>query len=307
MGTPDFSLPALRRLINSQYDVVAVYTQPDKPSGRGRLPGMPAAKVLAQEHGIAIFQPETLRNPLEIERLASLAPDAVIVVAFGQILPQELLDIPAFGCLNIHPSLLPRHRGSSPVASAILAGEAETGVTIMLLDAGMDTGPILSQLRVPIKSDDTTGSLEVKLAEIGADLLMKTLPQWFEHKPAPQRQLDSEASYTSRISRKDGELKWQLPAEVLELHVRAFYPWPGGYTRWQGKILKVVKAVSLPSMGQVEPGMVMELTGVADVPAGVGTGEGILGLVMVQLEGKKAMPMADFLRGQKGFIGQKLG
>ncbi len=307
MGTPEFSLPALKRLIASEYDVMAVYTQPDKPVGRQRTPGMPPVKVLAQEYGIPILQPETLNNPSEIERMAGLAPDAVVVVAFGQILPQDLLDIPPFGCLNIHPSLLPRYRGASPVASAILSGDKETGVTIMLLDAGMDTGPILSQQRVPIEPEDTTGSLEGRMAESGADLLMRTLPQWFEHKLAPQRQVDRDASYTPLLSKEDGELKWQLPAEALEQRVRAFSPWPGCFTRWQGKILKVLAAVPLHSVGRVEPGLVMEVPDVAGVPAGVGTGTGILGLIMVQLEGRKAMPMADFLRGQKDFIGQTVG
>lgn len=307
MGTTDFSVPALKQLIASEHDVVAAYTQPDKPAGRGRAPLMPPVKVLAQELGIPVFQPDTLKEPSEIDRLAELGPDAVAVSAFGQILPQEVLDLPVFGCLNIHPSLLPRYRGPSPVASAILAGEAETGVTIMLMDAGMDTGPILAQRRVPISAEDTTGSLELRLAEEGADLLMATLPPWFEHKLAPQRQINREASYTTRISKKDGELNWQLSAEELNRRVRAFNPRPGCYTRWQGKILKVLKTRVIPSTSQVEPGLVVEIPDTAGVPAGVGTGNGILGLMEVQLEGKNAMPVADFLRGQKNFIGRKLG
>ncbi len=307
MGTPEFSIPALERLIASEYEIVAVYTRPDKSAGRGRDPSMPPVKVMAQAHGIPLFQPETLKSSSEIEHLASLKPDVGIVIAFGQILPQEVLDIPGFGFLNIHPSLLPRYRGASPVASAILAGEAETGVTIMLLDAGMDTGPILARSRLSIDSEDTTESLEARLAEVGADLLIETLRRWFEQKLVPERQDNREATYTARISKNDGELNWQLPAEELVRRIRAFHPWPGCYTRWRGKTLKVLKAISLPSAERVEPGLVIEMPVESEIPVGIGTGEGILGLSLVQLEGKKSMPITDFLRGQKGFFGQKMG
>ena len=209
--------------------------------------------------------------------------------------------------MNIHPSLLPKYRGASPVASAIMTGDEETGVTIMLLDAGMDTGPVLAQRKLPIDSRDTTASLEARLAEVGADLLLETLPEWFEHKLFPKRQDNREAVYTSLIFKRDGELDWHLPAVELGWRVRAFYPWPGCYTRWKGKTLKILEAVPLAVAARVEPGMVVALPVEGRVPAGVGTGEGVLGLRKIQLEGKKAVSVADFLRGQKGFIGDKLG
>ena len=307
MGTPQFSVPALERLIASEHEVVAVYTQPDRLAGRGRKQSLPPIKKVAQGQGISVFQPGTLNDPSKVDRLASLKPDAIVVVAFGQILPQDVLDVPGFGCLNIHPSLLPKYRGASPVASAIMAGDEETGVTIMLLDAGMDTGPVLAQRKVPIDSKDTTESLEARLAEVGADLLMETLPEWFEHKLVPERQDNREAVYTSRISKRDGELDWRLPAVELGWRVRAFHPWPGCYTRWKGRTLKILEAVPLAATTQVEPGMVVALPAEGGVPVGVGTGEGVLGLLKIQLEGKKAVSVTDFLRGQKGFIGDKLG
>ena len=309
MGTPDFSVPALKRLISSEHEIVAVYTQPDSLAGRGRTPMPPPVKRVAQDHGLTVFQPERLGDKAEIERLVSLNPNAIVVAAFGQMLPQAVLDIPHFGCLNVHPSLLPRYRGASPIASAILAGDEETGVTIMLMDAGMDTGPVLSQKRVPIDSDDTTESLGAKLAQVGADLLIETLPEWVEHRLVPQPQKEENATCTKPISKSDGEIDWNLPAVELGRRVRAFYPWPGCYTRRQGKFIKVkvLEAITLPSGAEVEPGMVVSLPSELETPVGVGTGEGILGLRRIQLEGKRAMSAEEFLRGQREFIGQRLG
>ncbi len=307
MGTPEFSLPAMERLVACGYEIVAVYTQPDKPAGRGRVPNPSPVKVKAQEYGISVLQLESFRNSSEIEYLSSLNPDIIVVVAFGQMLSRKVLDIPAFGCLNIHPSLLPRYRGSSPVASAILRGDTETGVTIMLLDAGVDTGPILTQKRVFMEPEDTTESLENKLSEIGADLLVETMPAWFEQKLSPKRQEDGEATYTSQISKNDGAINWQLSANELEKRVRAFHPWPGSYTRWRGKTLKVVQSTPVASAEPTEPGMVVDLASHTGTFSGVATGEGILGLLKVQLEGRKVMPISDFMRGNRGFVGEKLG
>ncbi len=307
MGTPDFSVPALGQLIMSGHKLVAVYTRPDKPSGRGRNRGFGPVKQLALDHNIPVYQPGTLKDRAEAERMAGLSPDAIIVVAYGQIIPQEILDIPVFGCLNIHPSLLPRYRGASPVASAILAGETETGVTIMLLDSGTDTGPVLAQKRISIEPEDTTASLELGLAEAGAKLLIETLPKWFEQKIAPQRQNNREAINTRQISKNDGELDWHVSADELCRQIRAYHPWPGSYTRWNEKTLKIIQALPLFSSHEVEPGLVVSLPDEAPVPAGIGTGEGILGLIMVQMEGRKPVQIADFLRGQRGFIGEKIG
>jgi methionyl-tRNA formyltransferase len=303
MGTPGFGVPTLERLVYSEHQVVAVYTGMDKLAGRGRVTTSSPVKRVAQEHGLVIVQPRRLGDKVEVERLANLKPDAIVVAAFGQILPQEVLDIPKFGCLNLHPSRLPRHRGASPIATAILVGDEETGVTIMLMDAGMDTGPVLSQKGVPIHSEDTAESLEARLALLGSDLLMETLPQWFERRLLPQPQKEEDATYTRPILKSDGEIDWSLPATELWRRVRAFYPWPGCFTLWQGKVLKILEAVALP--GQAEPGRVVLLPPHPQV--GVGTREGILGLRRIQLEGKKAMSPAEFLRGQRTFIGQRLG
>lgn len=306
MGTPDFSVPTLQWLISSEHEVVVAYTQPDKSSGRGLTATAGPIKRVALAHGLAILQPATLRDKIEVERLINLKPDAIVVAAYGRMLPQAVLDIPKFGCLNVHASLLPKYRGASPIAGAILAGDEETGVTIMLIDATMDTGPILSQKRVPIDPQDTTESLETKLAEIGADLMMQTLPRWFDYCLTPQPQKHEMATYTKPIAKSEGEIDWNLTAVELSRRVRAFYPWPGCYTRWQGKTLKILEAIALPSKLPVEPGKVVSLSD-SDVPIGAGTREGVLGLRKIQLEGKKAISVAEFVRGQRGFIGEKLG
>jgi methionyl-tRNA formyltransferase len=305
MGTPEFSVPPLRRLISSKHELIAVYSQPDKPAGRGLVAIASPVKQLAQGHGLAVFQPKRLRDKSEVAQLADLKPDAIVVAAFGQILPQEVLDIPEFGCLNVHPSLLPHYRGASPISSAILAGDEETGVTIILMDAGMDTGPILIQRMVSIRDEDTAQSLGNRLAQIGADLLMETLPQWFDGRLAPRPQKEEDATYTKPILKADGKIDWNLPATELWRRVRAFYPWPGCFTLWQGKVLKILEAVALPYAEKVEPGTVVMLS--SGAPVGVGTGEGILGLRQVQIEGKRTVSAAEFLRGQRIFIGQRLG
>ncbi|MFO8009357.1 MAG: methionyl-tRNA formyltransferase [Dehalococcoidia bacterium] len=307
MGTPQFSLPALEKLVNSEHNLMAVYTQQDKASGRGRKRTPGPVKELAVKHGVDVFQPERLDDPNEIERLRSIKPDLIAVAAFGQILPPAVLEIPPFGCLNIHPSLLPRYRGASPVASAILSGDEETGVTIMLMEPGLDTGPILAQSNLPIEKTDTTESLEIKLAESGADLFMTVLPEWFEHKLEPKRQDNREATYTRRISKWDGKLDWDLPAETLSRRIRAYYPWPGGFTMWKGKVLKILGAMPLPVDRNIEPGRVVVPGHRTGFPVAVECGKGVLGLSSVQLEGKKPMSATEFLRGQRGFIGDKLG
>ncbi|TET74179.1 MAG: methionyl-tRNA formyltransferase [Dehalococcoidia bacterium] len=307
MGTPEFSVPALEWLVQSEYEVVAVYTQPDKPGGRGRVAALPPVKRIALEGGLEVLQPATLRDPAEVERLAALKPDVIVVAAFGQILPQSVLDIPGFGCLNIHPSLLPSYRGASPIPAAILAGDEDTGVTIMLMDAGMDTGPILSQFVVEIEPGDTTASLTIKLAQAGTRLLAETLPLWLDRCLTPQPQDESRASYTTPIAKEDGAIDWRLSANEIWRRVRAFYPWPGCYTRWQGRLLRIHEAVPLHKKRNMVPGRVIALASGQPAVVGVETGDGILGLFSVQLEGKRAMPAAEFLRGQRGFVGDILG
>ncbi len=307
MGTPEFSVPALEQLVRSEYEVVAVYTQPDKPEGRGRVPAPSPVKRVALEQGLEVLQPATLRDPAEVERLAALKPDVIVVAAFGQILPQSVLDIPGFGCLNIHPSLLPTYRGASPIPAAILAGDQDTGVTIMLMDAGMDTGPILSQIIVGIEPEDTTASLTIRLAQAGARLLAETLPLWFDRCLTPQPQDESRASYTTPITKEDGAIDWRLSANEIWRRLRAFYPWPRCHTRWRGRLLGIHEAVPLHKKGGMVPGRVIALASGQPAVVAVETGDGILGLLSVQLEGKRAMPAAEFLRGQSGFVGDILG
>jgi len=307
MGTPEFSVSPLEYLVGSEYQVVGVYTQPDRPTGRGRALEQSPVKKVALEHGLEVFQPPKLRNPEEVQRLAALKPDLILVAAFGQILPQSVLDIPPFGCLNIHPSLLPKYRGATPIPSAILGGDSETGVTIMLMDAGMDTGPIISQIIVGTEPQDTAGSLTTRLAQAGVRLLGEVLPLWFERSLKPQPQDVSKATYTSPIAKEDGIINWQTSAEEISRRVRAFHPWPGCNTWWQGKLLKILEAVALHKAGNLVPGKVIALASGQPAVVGVETGDGVLGLLRVQLEGKRALTAAEFLLGQRTFVGSTLG
>lgn len=306
MGTPEFAAPSLEALVNNNYDVVAVYTQTDKEAGRGRQITSSQVKELALSRGLEVVQPETLKDESVLSHIARLDLDLIVVVAYGRIIPAEILRIPRFGCINVHPSLLPLHRGSSPIATAILQGDESTGVTIMLMDKGMDTGPILTQRTVAIFREDTTGSLTGKLAQIGAELLVETLPKWLDGKITPQPQGDSMASYAKVISKEDGKLDWHLTALELWRQVRAFDPWPGCYARWQDKRLKVVEAIPLPGGNSEETGRVMALPQGAQAVVGVKTRDGILGLIRIQLEGKRAISAEEFIRGQRDFVGSRL-
>lgn len=305
MGTPQFAVPILGSLLRSPYQVVAVYTQPDKPAGRRQRLTPSPVKELAMEHKIPVIQPNTLKSAEVVQDLASLKPELIVVAAFGQILPREVLSLPKFGCLNIHPSLLPQHRGPSPVANAFLCGDLLTGVTIILMDEGLDSGPILAREKVGIAATDTTGSLTAKLARVGAGLLMDTLPKWLKGELEPQPQDESQATYSRLITSKDGEIDWHLPAVELWQRVRAFNPWPSCYTWWQGKRLKIHSAAPVSRLARGEVGNVIALRQPPKV--GVVTGEGILGLCQVQLEGRHEMSIADFVRGQRNFIGSILG
>jgi methionyl-tRNA formyltransferase len=305
MGTPQFAVTILESLLSSPYQVLAVYTQPDKPAGRGRQVAFPPVKRLAQEHGIPVIQAQTLKSSEVLEKLASLQPELIIVAAFGYILPPAVLSLPRFACLNVHPSLLPRHRGPSPVANTILCGDELAGVTIMLMDSGMDTGPILAQGKVGISFMDTTGSLSSRLADVGAKLLLEALPDWLGGKLEPQAQAESQATYSTLTTSEDAEIDWHLSAVELWRRVRAYNPWPGCYTWCQGKRLKIHEATPVEDMAEGEIGEVIPLK---DSPGvGVITGRGTLGLGQVQLEGKGKMSADDFVRGQRDFIGSILG
>jgi methionyl-tRNA formyltransferase len=304
MGTPDFAMPTLVLLIANSYQVVAVYTQPDKLVGRRSQLVPPPVKKFAVDHGIPVVQPVTLDTSRALEELASFSPDLIVVVAYGRILPSKVLSLPKFGCLNLHPSLLPRHRGSSPIANALLCGDEVTGVTIMLMDAGLDSGPILAQREVAISPQDTTGSLTPKLAQVGAELLLESMPLWIDGKINPQPQDESQATFSRMLTKEDGEIDWKLPAVQLWRCIRAFDPWPGCYTWWKGARLKVCEAVPLGGGGEV--GKVIIMKEPAPATVAVVTGMGVLGLCRVQLEGRREMSAADFVRGQRDFLGSIL-
>jgi methionyl-tRNA formyltransferase len=302
MGGPEFAVPALVRLVDSEHAVVAVYTKMDKPSGRGRGISESPVKHIAEEMGLEVRQVESFKKADDVLDLAGLKPDMIVVASFGIILPQSVLDIPTYCCLNLHPSLLPLYRGPTPIPAAILVGDDVTGTSIMLIDKNIDSGPILAQRKVPIEPSDTTQSLTGKLAHISADLLMETLPGWFSRSITPRTQRHEDATYTKMLNKNDGALDWRLAAVELWRKVRAYYPWPVAFTSWNHKGIRILEA--LPQSGQLDvPGRVIDL-GCGE--AGVQTSTGILKLVRVQVEGKKEMGIAEFVRGQRGFVGSTL-
>lgn len=303
MGSPYPAVHVLEALVSSEHRVVGVYTQPDKASGRGLKLEPPSVKERALALELPVFQPNSLR-PREVqEQLAYLEPDAIVVAAYGKFLPLQLLTLPPLGCLNLHPSLLPRHRGPSPVAFSLLEGDAVTGITIILLDEGMDTGPILAQREVFIDEEDTTESLTKRLFQVGADLLMETLPPWMVQGITPQSQDHSLATVTRKLSREDGKIDWQLPAEEIWRRGRAYHPWPGIYTFWKGKLLKILEGIPDGYAGLESPGTV-----VADdaQEPGVVTGDGALRIRRLQMEGRRATTGGEFLKGYPGFVGSRL-
>jgi methionyl-tRNA formyltransferase len=302
MGTPRFGQRILEALIG-HYDIVAVVTQADSAAGRGQRRNVSAVKALAVAHKLPVLQPVSVRDPGVIEQLGTLAPAAIVVAAFGQILPPSILSLAPYGCLNVHGSLLPRHRGAAPVPAAILAGDKETGITIMLMDAGMDTGPMLSQSSISIAPDDTTASLTEKLGVLGAQLLLDTLPRWMGGTIKPEKQDDSRATYTALLRREDGHIRWAGTAEGIGRQCRAFYPWPGAFTFWGRRRVKVLRARPIPTpLSCEQPGTVVQF----DSELGVVTGDGVLVLEQVQLAGKRAMSIEDFARGQRSFVGAVL-
>ncbi len=303
MGTPEFAATILEGLV-VHHEVLAAVTQPDQRGGRGRkalLP--PPVKVAAMAHGVPVMQPKSLRRESAIAALRELRPDVIVVAAFGQILRPAVLALPPHGCLNVHASLLPRHRGAAPVAAAILAGDAETGVTIMLMDEGVDTGAILAQRAVSIAPTDTTGTLTARLAATGRDLLLETLPRWLVGEVAPQPQDEARATYAPPLTREDGRIDWTRPAVEIARMVRAFDPWPGAHTTVSGNILKIIQARALPDWrGDATPGTVVR----APEGLAVATGEGALLLEIVQPAGKRPMTCQAYACGQRDLVGTVL-
>ena len=306
MGTPAFAIPALDALSDAGCDIVGVYTQPDRRSGRGRRLTASPVKQAAIERGLPVFQPASLRRDAEARaHIASLKPDVIVVVAYGLFLPADTLTVPPLGALNIHPSLLPKHRGPSPVATAILEGDATTGVTLMQLDEGMDSGPIIAQRETPIDAHETAETLTARLFDMGAQLLADTLPSWRTGEIAPMTQVESEATITSLMKREDGAIDWTQPSR---LHCAAGTRIPSlawnSFTRWNGRQLKIYQASALEMPTDAAPGTVVMLL---TEGVGVATGDGVLLLRRVQIEGRQAADIADFTRGYRDFTGSILG
>lgn len=293
MGSPDFSLSALR-LLAENYQVVGVVTQPDRASGRGRELKAPPVKTLALELNIPVIQPEKLREPEAMQQLREWNPDLIVVAAFGQLLKKEVLDLPKYGCINIHASLLPRWRGAAPINAAILAGDEETGITIMKMDVGLDTGPMLAIKKIRIRRDDTAGSVFQALSKLGANLLIETLPNYLAGNITPTPQPEEGSTYAPMLKKQDGQLDFTRPAVELERRVRAMNPWPGAWFEWNGNVLKVARASVSEAKGL---GIGSRFT-VEGRPA-VMSADGALVLDEVQPAGKKAMPGKSFLSGAR--------
>ena len=304
MGTPDFAIPALDALHDCPgVEVVAVYTPPDRKRGRGQTLEACPVKARGEELGIPVVQPSTFRNAEAVAQLESCRPDVIVVAAYGRLLPSEVLAIPQFGCLNLHPSLLPKHRGPAPVTGAILAGDRVTGVSLMLLDEGMDTGPIIARRERALGDSDDAATLTATLFAEGAALLIETLPGWTDGSVSAEQQDDELATYTSKLERADGVADWSLGAEELSRRQRAYTPWPGLYTTWEGNELKLLDVAPIAG-GGVDNGVVAATD---DAGIAVGTGDGLLAVRRLQLAGRRASSDEEFLRGYPEFRGSRLG
>lgn len=304
MGTPEIAVPALEAIIEAGHEVAAVVTQPDRPKGRKAELVPPPVKAAALERGIPVLQPEKASRPESVEAIAAYRPELIVVMAYGQILRSNLLELPPLGCINIHASLLPRLRGAAPIAGAILAGETVTGVTTMYMDEGLDTGDMLLREEVEMNADETAESLEGKLAAAGARTIVRTLDELAAGTLKREKQDESKATYIKMIKKEEGLIDWSLGAVDIERRIRAYYPWPGTYTTHKGGRLKIFAARVLGASGGAAPGTVL-LAG--DGRLVVACGEGALDITSLQSEGKKRMNTPDFLRGYRIGAGEVLG
>ena len=294
VGTPKFAVPSLRRLLSAEAPISLVVTQPDRPKGRGKKIVAPPVKLLAEAQGIAVYQPPKVKSGEAIERIAALDPACIVVVAYGQLLPAEILALPQLGAVNVHASLLPKYRGPAPIHWALIRGEEKTGITTMLMDTGMDTGDILLQREVPIGPKDTAGTLHDRLAEEGAKLLVETLHLLKKGTVVPRAQDDSQASLAPMLVKEDGEIDWNEEAKKICCRIRGLDPWPGGFTFWQGKRLKLFGCQPLAKARQAKPGTVIAVN---EGGLEVASGKGAVLIKTLQLEGRRSLPVADFLRG----------
>lgn len=304
MGTPDFSVGTLEALIRAGHQVVLAVTQPDKPKGRGGKMQFPPVKETALEHGIPVFQPRKVREPENIEELRKYQADVIVVVAFGQILPREILELTPYGCINVHASLLPSYRGAAPIQWAVINGEAVSGVTTMQMDEGLDTGDMLLKTEVPLEPEETGGSLHDKLAAAGASLCVRTLKALEEGTVTPKKQGESPTAYASMLKKEMGEIRWEESAISIERLIRGLNPWPSAYTGWQDKTMKIWEAEVLEEDSGQEPGTVVRVDKDGFL---VQTGKGLLKVTALQIPGKKRMEADAFLRGYSMEPGEKLG
>lgn len=304
MGTPDFAVQSLNALVEAGHEVAAVITQPDRPKGRGNKLAFPEVKTRALELDLPVHQPVSVKEAGFLELLAQYSPDVIVVVAYGRILPQAVLELPPYGCINVHGSLLPAYRGAAPIQRAVLDGCAESGVTIMQMDAGMDTGDMLLQGSLPITEEDTSGTMFEKLAVLGGQLLIQALEQMAAGTLQPQQQEEAEATYAARILKEDEVVDWQRPATAIHCQIRGLAPTPGAYTMWNGQRLKLWKSrVVQQESGQL-PGTVVQLGKDSLL---VQTGAGCLELLELQPAGKKAMPAKAFCNGSGVTVGMRFG
>lgn len=304
MGTPDFSVGTLEALIQAGHQVVLAVTQPDKPKGRGGKMQFPPVKETALQHGIPVFQPQKVREPDNIAELRRYEADVIVVVAFGQILPKEILEMTPYGCINVHASLLPSYRGAAPIQWAVINGETVSGVTTMQMDEGLDTGDMLLKTEVPLESDETGGSLHDKLSQAGASLCVETLSRLKEGTITPVKQGESPTPYASMLKKEMGKIDWTGPAGKIERLIRGLNPWPSAYTDWNGKVMKIWEAKVREGEKEAEPGTIVK---VEKDGFFVQTGEGQLKVEALQIPGKKRMDAAAFLRGYPIEAGTRLG
>lgn len=305
MGTPAFAIPVLASLLDAGHEVVDVFTRPDKPAGRGKRVSAPPIKQYADERSLSVFQPTSLKSEDVLYQMRELNPDVIVVAAYGRYIPRGILDLPKHGCINVHPSLLPRYRGPSPVSAAILAGDDTTGVTVMKVTEEMDAGPVIASRKTAIEPDETTETLTQRLFELGAELLVETLPKWAGGEIEAEPQDKSIATTTKLLTREDGKIDWDQPAVRIARQLRAFHPWPGAYTRWNGKLLKIVAARPSGFADSTEaPATVL---GLCENGLAVTTVAGALIIDTLQLEGGRPVMAAEFLAGHPDVIGAHLG
>lgn len=294
MGTPDFSVSALVSLVEAGHEVIGVVTQPDKPKGRGREVLMTPVKETALKYNIPVYQPIKAREPEFVQLLKDLAPEVMVVAAFGQLLPKSILDIPPFGCVNIHASLLPKYRGAAPIQYAVINGEKESGITTMMMAEALDTGDMLDQEAVRLAEDETGGSLHDKLSEIGGRLILKTLDKLKAGTAVRIPQEDEKACYVGMIKKSMGDIDWSMEARAIERLIRGLNPWPSAYTNWNGKVMKLWKAEAIEKEYEGAFGQVVEA---GKTSLMIKTGRGVISVKELQLQGKKRMDISAFLRG----------